>query len=206
MSLADRAGIEVAPVELVRVGAKAVLLVERFDRHDGGRRRLMVSARTILELGEFGIGASYALLADEVRARFTHAEATLHELFARITFNVLVGNTDDHAKNHAAFWSGETLTLTPAYDICPQVRTMGEASQAMAIGADDYRLSNLAGVVTPAEPYHLDEAAAREIVDRQIQSITDGWDEACDTAGLTQEQRGEMWGRQFLNPFALDGW
>jgi serine/threonine-protein kinase HipA len=35
---------------------------------------------------------------------------------------ILCGNTDDHARNHAAFWDGTTLMLTPAYDICPQGR------------------------------------------------------------------------------------
>jgi len=46
-----------------------------------------------------------------------------------MVFNILVGNTDDHARNHAAFWDGKQLTLTPAYDICPQGRTGEEASQ-----------------------------------------------------------------------------
>ena len=185
MRLAVDAGLDVASVDLTRIGDKAALLVERFDRPGGGRRRLMVSARTILQLGEFGLGASYADLADQVRQRFTDAEATVHELFARITFNILVGNTDDHAKNHAAFWDGVALTLTPAYDICPQVRSTGETSQAMAVGADGYRLSNLAGLVERAAPYHLDASEARAIVEGQIHAIEDGWEDACDLAGLT---------------------
>jgi serine/threonine-protein kinase HipA len=206
MTLADRAGIDVAPVSIERVREKAVILVERFDRLDGGRRRLMVSARTILRLGEFGVGASYVDVADEVRRRFTNAEATLHELFARLSFNILVGNTDDHAKNHAAFWDGDSLTLTPAYDICPQVRTTGETSQAMTIGADGYRLSNLAGLAQRAGPFHLREAEARAIIERQIDVIEANWEEACDLAALKREQRADLWGRQILNPFALEGW
>ena len=76
----------------------------------------------------FAAHASYEALADIVRARFTAPAETLAELFTRMTFNILVGNTDDHARNHAAFWDGESLTLTPAYDICPQSRTGREAS------------------------------------------------------------------------------
>ena len=49
----------------------------------------------------------------------------------QVVFNILCSNTDDHARNHAAFWDGQALELTPAYDICPQPRTGGEASQAM---------------------------------------------------------------------------
>lgn len=62
---------------------------------------------------------SYALLADKIRRSFTHPAATLRELFSRIVFNILVGNTDDHPRNHAAFVNADSsLTLTPAYDIC----------------------------------------------------------------------------------------
>ena len=80
---------------------------------------MMVSALTLLELDEF-TGARYASyidLADLVRARFTDPAETLAELFRRIVVNICVSNSDDHARNHAAFWNGEELTLTPAYDI-----------------------------------------------------------------------------------------
>lgn len=205
MTLAARAGLDVAPVEICRVLDKYVLLVERFDRPGQGRRRLMVSANTILRLGEFGVGASYADLADEVRRRFTRPDLTLRELFSRITFNILVGNTDDHAKNHAAFWDGHELTLTPAYDITPQRRTGGEATQAMAIGRDGYRLSQLAGCVERAPAYHLDEADARAIIEHQVDCIRTNWDEVGDLAQLSQVQIAGMWERQFLNPYAFEG-
>lgn len=63
--------------------------------------------------------ASYETLADLIRLRFARSTETLKELFSRLVFNILCGNTDDHARNHAAFWDGKMLTLTPAYDICP---------------------------------------------------------------------------------------
>jgi serine/threonine-protein kinase HipA len=87
--------------------------------------------------------ATYHEPAETVRHRFTKPEATCHELFARIACNILVGNTDDHARNHAAFWDGAQLTLTPAYDICPQARSAGEATQAMAYGPDGEASANL---------------------------------------------------------------
>ena len=133
--------------------------MSRFDRVPGTRqRRAVVSALTILELDELMARyASYADLAQIIRERFTDARASLRELFARITFNILTGNSDDHARNHAAFWDGEWLTLTPAYDICPQPRGGGETSQAMIIGADGFRMSQLAGCVERASTYLLTE-------------------------------------------------
>jgi serine/threonine-protein kinase HipA len=208
MELARRAGLDVARVELRQALGKDVLLVERFDRpREPGRRRAIVSALTILELDEMlARYASYVQLAHVVRKRFTDAPATLRELFARIVFNVLVGNTDDHARNHAAFWDGRELTLTPAYDICPQSRSGGEPTQAMSIGPDGFRMSQVAGCVKAASTYLLSEAEARDIVDRQIDVIESEWSEVCDSAQMTEIERAYFWRRQFLNPFATEGY
>ncbi len=205
MELARRVGLNVAPVELVEVLNRKVLLVERFDRVPGtGRRRALVSALTMLELDELmGRYASYADLAEPIRARFTDARLTLRELFSRITFNILVGNTDDHARNHAAFWNGHALTLTPAYDICPQARSGGEATQAMAIGPDGYRYSQVTGCIHFSGTYLLTADEAQEIVNHQIDVINGEWDEVAELAGLTEVDRDYFWHRQFLNQYAL---
>jgi serine/threonine-protein kinase HipA len=206
MELARRAGIGTATVELTKALGRDVLLVERFDRPGAGRRA-MVSALTILELDEIEARyASYAKLADQIRARFTDPAATLRELFARITFNILSGNNDDHARNHSAFWDGAELTLTPAYDICPSPRAGGETAQAMAIGPDEYRFSQVAGCVARASTYLLSEADAREIVDHQIKVIETEWTDVCDRAELTEVDRNSFWHRQFLNPYATEGY
>lgn len=207
MELARRAGLDVASVELTHALGRDVLLIDRFDRPAGGGRRAMVSALTILGLDEVGARyASYADLAQTIRARFTDPVATLRELFSRIVFNILTGNNDDHARNHAAFWDGVALTLTPAYDICPQPRAGGEAAQLMAIGQDGYRMSRVAGCVARAFTYLLSEPQAREIVDRQIETIETDWAEVCDLAGLSEVDRAGFWRRQFLNPYATEGY
>lgn len=103
----------------------------------------------------------------------------------------------------SAFWA--QLTLTPAYDICPQARTGGEAAQAMAFGSDGDRLSQVARCVAHAHHYHLSAREAEHIIDAQVSGIRAHNDDACDlaTAGRTDKQR--LWGRQFLNPYALEG-
>ncbi len=207
MELARRASLNVAPVALSHALGRDVLLIARFDRPAGGGRRAMVSALTILGLDEIGARyASYADLAQAIRTRFTDPRATLRELFSRITFNVLVGNTDDHARNHAAFWDGTALTLTPAYDICPQPRVGGETAQLMAIGPDGYRMSQVAGCVARASTYLLSESDAREIVDHQLDAIETHWADVCDQAALTEVDRAGFWRRQFLNPYATEGY
>lgn len=126
--------------------------------------RAAVSALTVLGLDEWrGRYASYEALADEVRARFTEPRATLRE-----------------------------LTLTPAFDICPLPRTGGEASHAMAIGRDGYRLSRVAACVEQAATYLLTEEEAREIVDAQIETIETKWAGVCALAQLSEVDRGRL--------------
>jgi serine/threonine-protein kinase HipA len=209
MRLARIVGLKAAHAKLSKALGKDVLLVERFDRvavTSGWTRRALVSALTMLGLHEMEARyASYEDFATLVRHRFTDPKQTLEELFRRMVFNILSGNTDDHARNHAAFWDGEHLTLTPAYDICPQGRTGGEATQAMLITGNK-RLSQLTLCVEAAPQFFLGEDRARAIITAQLAAIHSHWDEVCDEAGLTQVDRAFLWGRQFLNPFALQGW
>jgi serine/threonine-protein kinase HipA len=207
MDLAARVGLDVAGTALTEALGRDVLLVERFDRAPlpGGEeeRRLVVSGLTLLELDEGeGRWATYPALADLIRARFRDPDATLRELFSRIVFNICVSNTDDHARNHAAFWDGEHLTLTPAYDLCPQLRSGETAAQAMAITRDGRRESRFATCLDAGEIYHLTRAQAADIIDHQVTVITEQWDAAADAARLTDADRDQMWGRQILNPAA----
>ena len=121
MRLADKVGLNVAPVRLTHTAGKDIVLVERFDRSrtkDDWTRKAIVSALTLFSLNELMARyASYEDLAEIIRHRFTSTKRTLHELYGGLVFNVLCGNTDDHARNHAACWDGEYLTLTPAFDI-----------------------------------------------------------------------------------------
>lgn len=206
MRLARLVGLDVASVEMTRSLGKNVLLVERFDRirtADGWCRRIVLSALTLLGLGEMTARyASYEDLAHRIRAEFDQPEQTLRELFGRIVSNVLCGNTDDHARNHAAFWDGQSYRLTPAYDICPQSRTRGEATQAMLLHGQERR-SQLVHCLAAADRLGLSHALVREIIDHQLATIRGQWDAVCDEADLSPVDRAFLWGRQFLNPFAL---
>ncbi|MEQ5838046.1 type II toxin-antitoxin system HipA family toxin [Paraburkholderia acidicola] len=206
MRLAADAGIAAAPVSLQQVGGKDVLLIERFDRTraaHGWQRRAMVSALTLLGLDEMMARyASYEDLATIVRHRFSEPKATLRELFARMLFNVLCGNTDDHARNHAAYWDGAALTLTPAYDICPQARAGNEATQAMLITGTE-RWSRIAVCLKAAPQFLLSTDDALALAARQIETIRDRWIAVCTEARLSEVDRHLLWRRQFLNPFAF---
>jgi serine/threonine-protein kinase HipA len=208
MRLAVLVGLDAAPVRLEHIAGKDVLLVERFDRtrfNDTWQRKAMVSALTLFGLDEMMARyASYAELTEIIRHRFTRPRETLRELFRRLVFNILCGNTDDHARNHAAFWDGEQLTLTPAYDVCPQNRSGNEASQAMLIVGEDRR-SRLATCVDAAPSFQLDAEAAEDLIARQIRAVRSSWEQVAVEAQLSAVERALLSQRIFLNPFIFEG-
>ena len=208
MRLAGKAGLNVASVHLKRVAGKDVLLVERFDRtrtNEDWTRKSMVSALTLFGLDEMMARyASYEDFAEVVRHRFTSPKKTLHELYGRLVFNILCGNTDDHARNHAAFWDGEYLTLTPAYDVCPQNRSGNVPSQAMLI-IGNARQSTLATCLEAAPSFQLSENAAKNIIAGQISALREGWNEICAEAALTDVERNLFAQRIFLNEYIFEG-
>jgi serine/threonine-protein kinase HipA len=208
MRLAAMLGLDAAPVRLAHVSGKDVLLVERFDwvrAEAGWQRRAMVSALTLFGLDEMMARyASYADLTEIIRHRFAQPRETLRELFGRLVFNILCGNTDDHARNHAAFWDGQQLSLTPAYDLCPQNRTGKEASQAMLITGEN-RMSRLTTCLEAAPNFLLDTRAAEDLIADQIERLHAAWPEVAEEAALTNIDQAVLTGRAFLNPFVFEG-
>jgi len=201
IDLARRIGIEVPDARLTQSLGRDVLLIDRFDRPGDGTRRMVVSALTLLDLGESeSRSATYLdLLA---RLRELGADAG-HALFQRIAFNVAISNTDDHPRNHAAYWNGHTAALTPAYDLSPMNRSGETAYQAMAYGPGGERESKLATLRAVGSEYGLTSAEAREIIQGVVDGIEEHWLDAADAARLTSAERNYLWRRQFLNRGSL---
>ena len=99
-------------------------------------------------------------------------------------YNILIGNTDDHARNHAFFWDGTHYTLTPAYDICPLLRSGQTANQAMIVG-NNGRESTMGNALSQLELFGITAGEAQTVQQEISEIIKERWDEAADLAGLT---------------------
>lgn len=207
MKLAKKIGLVVPDVFLKSVLGKNVLLVERFDRvaNSGNTtRKLMLSCLSLLELNELEARyASYVDFAEIIRHKFKDSKKELEELYKRIVFNILIGNTDDHARNHAAFWDGLALSLTPVYDLCPQPRAGQEATQAMSISGKQGNMSSLVNILSVCEKFFLSKGTARELIEDQIKIIENFWMPLCDEIDLPVIERKKLWGKSIFNPFCF---
>ncbi len=202
MRLVKRVGIDVADVSLQNVLGRDVLLVKRFDRtpvEKGVCRHAMLSGLSLQGLNELEARyASYRDLADLIRQRFDEPKETLHELYRRLVFNILMGNTDDHVRNHAAFWDGKILRLTPAYDLCPQVRTGLEATQAMQLEGVEGNHSTLSNVLSICESFQLSTENGRDIILSLSVIVEKNWSEVCDEARMTMVERDDFGNAPYL--------
>lgn len=105
MRLAKLCGIDAAEVEYAHRNERGAVLVKRFDRHmqpDGSCHRVhFASAATVLgatAAERDNPNRTYialAMNASRWRVQGHHAE-----LWRRMAFNVLIGNGDDHPRNH----------------------------------------------------------------------------------------------------------
>jgi serine/threonine-protein kinase HipA len=201
IELARRCGLEVPKARLIQSLGRDVLLIERFDRSPGGGRRHVVSGLAMLGFDAL-LGArygSYPDLLDVLRERGRSPQTVGRRLFERVVFNLAIGNNDDHARNHAAFWDGTSLELTAAFDLTPQVRSTDTSAQAMAIGRDGSRASQFSVCLAAAADYGLTQPQAKEIVDRIVSTIESDWHDAAESAGLSEANRNALWRRSILN-------
>lgn len=121
--LAKEAGVEAAETSVIETGKKYhALLSKRFDRTVEGRRKHFASAMTLLGLTD-GCDAKssngYLDIVDFILQNCCDVEQNLRQLYRRVAFNIAIGNSDDHFRNHGFLLTPRGWTLSPAYDMNP---------------------------------------------------------------------------------------
>lgn len=188
LDLARAAGIRVPDSELLRIGGRGVLIVNRFDR-EGARRVGYVSAMTMLESTDGDVG-SYIDIAAVIEEVSPQATDDLRELWRRIAFNILISNTDDHLRNHGLLHvHAGSWTLSPAFDLNPNPAPGPKQLSNMIDGYDTAaRIDTLMSV---AGFFRLTEGdAASALAD--VLAATSGWRDVAASHDLPEAEMAEM--------------
>lgn len=163
--MARAAGIDFPATQLVIDDQDvAHFAVRRFDRTEAGR----LHVHTLAGLVHADIRAPSLDYKDllTVAKVLTSDQAQVEEAFRRMVFNIVVGNRDDHAKNHAFLMGRDgRWRLSPAYDVTPSDGPGGEhnltvAGEGRAPGPD-----HIAKVAADAG---IPAATAKDIIGRVI--------------------------------------
>ncbi|MCM2280693.1 MAG: type II toxin-antitoxin system HipA family toxin [Bdellovibrionaceae bacterium] len=183
--LAEQSGISVPSSRLESLSERyATFCVERFDRVDGSRR-LFASAMTLLERRDGDIGASYLDMAEFIsnHGAKDHVDSDLLQLFRRVVFNVVVGNRDDHLRNHGFIRDTTGWRLAPAYDMNPNPHKVEHALTLDGASA----APNLDIVRETAEFYRLDQNQANQLI-QEIREIVQTWRETAASMKLPKAE------------------
>ena len=171
--LALQAGIHVAETRLWGgLGKYHTLLSKRFDRTDEGRRIHFASCMSLLGLkdGDNAQGGyGYLDIVDFILQGCCDVETNLRELYRRVAFNICIGNSDDHFRNHGFLLTPKGWTLSPAYDMNPT----NNLYQSLLINA----VSNKADIqvlLESCEDYMINRKVAQGII-KDVQTAVSNW-------------------------------
>ncbi len=167
--IARAAGIEVSESKLLELDGKHhIFLVKRFDRKEK-KRIHFASSMTLLGLKD-GDGATtghgYLDIVDAILENSSNVEENLEELYRRVAFNIAIGNTDDHFRNHGFLLTAKGWTLSPAYDMNP---TLNRHQSLLINGQTD--ASDIEVLRASAKDYMLTQEKADEIIARVLEAM-----------------------------------
>ena len=193
--LAAKAGIDAAATKVIPANDKYhALLSRRFDRTDDNRRIHFASAMTLLGLTDGDnatTGHGYLDIVDFIVQGCTQVEANLQELFRRVAFNVCIGNSDDHLRNHGFLLTAKGWTLAPAYDMNP---TLNEY-QSLLISSSSNK-ADLSVLLDACEEYMLTRATAERIVAEVTAAVRD-WRMIAQRIGIAKREQ-DMFAARFI--------
>lgn len=172
--LARKAGIYAAQTKVLGgLGKYHTLLSKRFDRTDEGKRIHFASSMSLIGLrdGDNAQGGyGYLNIVDFILQSCCDVEKNLQELYRRVAFNICIGNSDDHFRNHGFLLTPRGWTLSPAYDMNP---TLNEY-QSLLINESSNK-ADIRTLLESCESYMIKKEVAENII-RQIQAAVAGWE------------------------------
>ena len=168
--------IQVANTRVVSAEGEDVLLVERFDRAAQRTTHHFISANSLINIAavnpvQLNPNYSYGFLA-EFLAKHSAIATDAQELYQRMAFNVLLGNTDDHSRNHALLYSFDQRhwRLSPAYDVLP---INNSRQHGLGIGALG-RVGSIENLLSQAGRFSLKTLKAKKLIS-QVQELVNEW-------------------------------
>lgn len=184
--MAKAAGITCAETRVVAAGSKYhTLLSKRFDRTEDGRRIHFASAMTMLGLTDgqnASTGNGYLDIVDFILQGCCDVERNLQELYCRVAFNIAIGNSDDHFRNHGFLLTNRGWTLSPAYDLNPTLKR----EQSLLINAYTTEAS-LDVLLDSCEDYMLTRKTATRIIN-DVRAVMSSWKQVATSIGLNKKQ------------------
>ena len=173
MQMAEKAKIKTVPHALIRIKAQdnaLAYITKRIDRRDGKMLAMEDFCQLDGRLTEDKYKGSYERCAKIIRKYSSRAGLDITELFIRVVFSFIVGNSDMHLKNFSLIEIDEnsgSYILSNAYDMLP-VNTVNPADTEQTALTLNGKKRNLHrnDFLKFADACQIDRAVAGKIIDR----------------------------------------
>lgn len=189
LRIAAAVGLTSIDPQLAELGGFPCLIVDRFDRvaDEGGVRRVHqedlrqatgtspADRRGRAKYEDHG-GPGFVALASLLNAYAADPTHELEQLVRVLTFTVLIGNSDAHAKNLALLHpTPEHVALAPLYDTVPTALWPALADRAAMHIGGERRLSRvtLEDIHREVRRWPLSSARAAEVVAETVDRVAD---------------------------------
>lgn len=189
--LKDHLRLNVPECQLLDLGnGVSAFMIERFDEgcHFISAHSLFNQEKIRLIQDSKRNPYSYVSLASILRKHATDFERDCTELFRRMIVNILLGNTDDHARNHAMIFNIHTNTwsLSPTYDVLPSINgTLGK--QALGVGTEG-ATSSIENALSYSQLFGIKQDKAQGIADEMKNILATRWREQLEASGLAGQE------------------
>ena len=184
--LAKEAGVIAAQTSVIETGERYhALLSKRFDRTVDGRRKHFASAMTLLGLTDgcdAKTGNGYLDIVDFILQNCCDVEDNLRQLYRRVAFNIAIGNSDDHFRNHGFLLTPCGWTLSPAYDMNPTLNDY----QALLINSTTNQ-ADLQVLLDSSEEYMIGKEEAQRIID-EVKASVKQWKPIATRLGIAKRE------------------
>ena len=169
--LAKESGLNCSESKVIKAGNKYhTLLSKRFDRTADNKRIHYASAMTMLGLKDgcnANTGNGYLDIVNYIIKNCCNVDFNLKELYRRVAFNISIGNSDDHFRNHGFLLTPQGWTLSPAFDINPSL----SKEQSLLINSYTAK-SDLNILLDSCEEYMLNHNTAKQIIEEVLKGIS----------------------------------
>ncbi len=173
MQMAEKAKIKTVPHALIRIKAQdnaLAYITKRIDRRDGKMLAMEDFCQLDGRLTEDKYKGSYERCAKIIRKYSSRAGLDITELFIRVVFSYIVGNSDMHLKNFSLIETdenSESYILSDAYDMLP-VNTVNPADTEQTALTLNGKKRNLHrnDFLKFADACQIDRAVAGKIINR----------------------------------------
>ena len=182
------AGIDMPGARLMQFSDRGhTYAVQRFDRTPSSRR-MFSSAMTQLDVTE-SEGHSYLELVQVIETCGTSTQIArdLEQLFRRVLFNILIGNRDDHLRNHGFMRAGDGWQLSPAFDVNPNP---DKDHHVLAI--DDRDPSPDSSLLLATADYYRLSKKAADAVAEHVRAAVRGWEKRARALGAPLNETALM--------------